>query len=136
MNTSQLTIKPLSGVVCDEVRREKDGKDIIIGAYGGDLLIDSFPLGLALSLWISLETSGTGATKFSIRVVNSEKKVLAQMDGEAMVEERYKKSSLFTPKIRIQVDKSTELRFQLRIGEGRWKTVVSRYARLRSSIGP
>ncbi len=136
MNTSEPTVKPLSAVICDEVRREKDGKDIIIGAYGGDLLIDSFPLGLALSLWISLETSGTGVTAFDIRVVNSDKKVLAGLSGEAMVEGFYERSSMFTPKFRFQVDKSTELRFQLRMGGGRWKTVVSRYVRLRSSIGP
>ncbi len=136
MNTSQPTLKPLSAVVCDEIRREKDGKDIIIGAYGGDILVDIFPIVLALSLWISLETSGVGDTKADIRIANSEKKVLAEIKGIVTVEECYQRSSLFSPKVRFQVDKSTELRFQLRIGEGRWKTVVSRNVRLRSSSGP
>ena len=135
MKTKQPTVKPLSAVVCDEVRREQNGKDIIIGAYGGDILIDSFPITLALSLWISLETSGAGDTKNSIRVVNSEKKVLTGLSGEATVEKHQHRSSLFTPKFRFQVDKFTELRFQFRVGEGRWKTVVSRNVRLRSSSG-
>ena len=136
MNTSQPTLKPLSAVVCDEIRREKDGKDIIIGAYGGDILVGSIPIPLALSLWIGLETSGAGNTRADIRVVNSEKKVLIEVNGVATVEERYQKSSLITPKLRFLVDKSTELRFQLRIGEGRWKTVASRNVRLKSSSGP
>ena len=136
MNTSQPTLKPLSALVCDEVRREINGKDIIIGAYGGDVLIDNFPVSLSLSLWISSETSGTGDIRADIRVVNREKKVLVELKGIMNAGGRYHRSSLFTPKIRFDVDKSTELRFQLRVEEGRWKTVVSRNVRLRSSSGP
>ncbi len=136
MNTSQPTLKPLSALVCDEVRRETDGKDIIIGAYGGDVLIGIFPVTISLSLWTSLETSGTGDIKTDIRVVNREKKVLAELKGISHVEGRVQRSSLFTPKIKLYIEKPTELRFQLRVREGRWKTVVSRSVILRSSSGP
>ena len=136
MNTSQPTLKPLSAVVCDEVRRETDGKDIIIGAYGGDILVGVFPTPLVLSLWISLETPGAGDIKADIRIVNSKKEVLAEVKGIMTLDGRSQRSSLFTPRLRFSVDKSTELRFQFRIGDGRWKTVVSRNVRLRSSSGP
>ena len=133
MNTIQPRLKPLSALVCDDTRKEISGKDIIIGAYGGDILLGSLPSSITLSLWISLETSGEGEIHTDIRVLNSEGNVLVGLDGSVNLSSRGHYSSLFTPRFRISIDKPTKLRFQFRSGRGRWKTLLTKNVLARES---
>src|SRR6266436_9523709 len=42
----------LNVLICDDVRREVTGKEIIIGVYGDEMMVPSLPVSLNLSLWI------------------------------------------------------------------------------------
>jgi hypothetical protein len=42
-------------VVCDDVRHESNGKDIIIGVYGSDAIVPSYPALLRPSFWVQFQ---------------------------------------------------------------------------------
>ena len=39
-------------LLCDDVRREDNGKQILIGIYGNDVLLPGFPANITLCLWM------------------------------------------------------------------------------------
>ena len=41
-----------SVLLCDDIRREDNGKAILIGVYSGDIVVPQFPAVLRLSLWL------------------------------------------------------------------------------------
>ncbi len=47
---AKLTVKQF--IVCDDVRREATGKEILIGVYGSGISVPSFPVQIALSFWM------------------------------------------------------------------------------------
>ena len=61
--------KILQVIVCDDVRREVTGKDIIIGVYGREILTPNFPLSVPLTLWVRYMRTATGSFSADFRVV-------------------------------------------------------------------
>jgi len=52
---SGASIKVLTVVVADQIRREDNGKSIIIGVYSGDIIPGRFPSDLQFAFWIEVE---------------------------------------------------------------------------------
>ena len=55
-------------VVCDDIRREFNGKEILIGVYGG-IIVPRFPANLNLAFWIQFRTTETGEIPIFLRLV-------------------------------------------------------------------
>ncbi len=78
----QLRIRPILAILCDDIREEKNGKEIVIGIYKGNITINSpseeelksgtVPV-LNLSLWVPFEAKETGNAKIDFKIVNPEK---------------------------------------------------------------
>ena len=62
-----LTITCSNVVICDDVRREDNGKAILIGVYTGDIIISDFPYVVDLKCWFEIASKGDGDTPFSAR---------------------------------------------------------------------
>jgi hypothetical protein len=43
-------LKIISVLICDDVRREENGKEILIGVYSGDIIVTRFPAAMALTI--------------------------------------------------------------------------------------
>lgn len=56
-------------VFCDDIRREDNGKAILIGVYTSDLIPGALPTNLLLSLWLDLRGVPEGHHKVKISVV-------------------------------------------------------------------
>ena len=116
------------GFVCDEVRREDNGKLIFIGAYSSDIVVPELPAVLILTLVVRVEMKGDEA--FEIRVKMGETqlrkgkgRIRSDADGGQWV-----------PIQSILLDKLTTeglLDFEVRLGEGDWITACSMPLRLR-----
>ena len=50
----------ISAVICDDVRKEASNKDIIIGAYGGGIVVPSFPVNIPFAVWVEVMPAATG----------------------------------------------------------------------------
>ena len=52
---SGASIKVHTAIVADQIRREDNGKAIIIGVYSGDIIPDRFPTNLVFAFWLEVE---------------------------------------------------------------------------------
>jgi hypothetical protein len=57
-----------SVLICDEVRKEVTNKDIIIGVYGGALLIPSFPAQAPLAVWMEIIAHTIGRHEIELKI--------------------------------------------------------------------
>lgn len=55
-------------VFCDDIRREDNGKAILIGVYTDDLVASSLPMTLPLSLWIDIRGLQAGEHDLSVHL--------------------------------------------------------------------
>lgn len=61
--TKRERINPLCIVFCDDIRREDNGKELLIGVYGSGLTLRQMPAQIAISQWIRFErTDKDGGT--------------------------------------------------------------------------
>lgn len=56
----------ISAVICDDVRKEVSNKDIIIGAYGGGIVVPSFPVNIPFSVWVEIMPTATGHQEIDV----------------------------------------------------------------------
>lgn len=42
----------MNAVFCEDIRREDNGKDMLLGVYGGDIVVARCPIRLGVSLWL------------------------------------------------------------------------------------
>jgi hypothetical protein len=75
-----MPIIPKFVLVCDEVRREDNGKFIVLGLYTPDLAVPQIPFVMpSLTFFVCVESDRTGTVRFNFRV--------EQLDtGRALVE--------------------------------------------------
>jgi hypothetical protein len=79
MNDAKHFIK--FGLLCDDIRREDNGKLIAIGIYGRDIVLTKIPGALILAALISVDDYEEGASKFEIAMELNEQ-VLNRASGE------------------------------------------------------
>lgn len=53
-------------VFCDDIRREDNGKMILIGVYADDLIPGAMPSAFPLSLWISIKGERIGSDRLTV----------------------------------------------------------------------
>ena len=110
------------GLVCDEVRREDNGKLIVIGAYGSSLIPSAVPANLLLSVLVSLEAAA-GPAALDFQVLHGDK-VIAKGTGTFQFESAGQ--TLFAiPKIGLREVGEGLLRFELRQAGDKWQPLCS-----------
>ena len=70
-------------VLCDDIRREITGKDILIGVYSGRVVITQIPFALNLAIWLEYEPEKIGKSTIHLRITYSNKapgKLKIEMD--------------------------------------------------------
>ena len=58
-------------LVCDDIRREDNGKAILIGVYYGDIVVSQFPISMRLNYWLQgrvRPNAKPGTAQFKIEV--------------------------------------------------------------------
>ena len=61
--------KVISGFLCDEVRREANGKMFAIGVYGSRIYVHGFPSAIGLTGMINVLFSELGDQQFKVRAM-------------------------------------------------------------------
>jgi hypothetical protein len=57
-----------SVIICDDVRKEVTGKDILIGVYGSHILVPSLPVQLPVAIWLEVIPNATGHFQLDARL--------------------------------------------------------------------
>lgn len=60
--------KVISVVMCDDLRKEITGKDILIGVYGGSINVASYPTHIQVAIWMELEVPEIGQFPGHIKI--------------------------------------------------------------------
>jgi hypothetical protein len=117
MQASNIT----SVIVCDSVRREVSGKEILIGVYSGDIVVPSFPVVIDLAFWFELDIKEVGEQFANIRIVVPGK--VAPLEMRFQINTTVAgPSSLATPTAQTPLVEPGELRVEFREGDD-WKII-------------
>jgi hypothetical protein len=66
----------ITAVVCDDIRREDSGKELLIGVYSSEIIVPTVPIILVLSFWIPIEINRPGKSQGHFRIVGTDSKVV------------------------------------------------------------
>ena len=55
-------------VFCDDVRKETSNKDILIGAYGGPIVVPAFPVSMPVAIWIEFTLDDSGSLEIDMKI--------------------------------------------------------------------
>lgn len=121
MTEASVTIK--YGIICDDIRREDNGKLMILGVYGGAIIVPKIPLALGLASLLCLEA--TAPTKMHIKIRYAlDGKVLAQGEGEYTIES-VGAALMALPKLPVPIPKEGALALEAQFLELDWQTARS-----------
>jgi hypothetical protein len=119
------------GVLCDDVRREDNGKLLFIGVYGASVLVGGFPAALTFAnpIWFELKESFEGpvwSQALLDDITITEAKGFARLTAGNPL--------LSIQPIPVEVPREGVLSFQLKFSEhGDWQTTLSVPIRLNPS---
>ena len=110
-------------LVCDDARREDNGKLFLIGVYGTNMLVPSFPAALVVALAMGVSATESTELQTDLRVLLDEKEILS---GSGQMRAQLPGRQIFPVKnLLIQVESAGTLHFQIRPKEGEWQTLCS-----------
>lgn len=119
-------------VICDDVRKEASGKDILIGVYGGGILVPSFPVAIPVAVWMEIvpKTSGHFELDFMLKMPGAATPF--QMRVVLEVQVGREPAAIYTPSLMCPVTEAGDIEVSVKaVEEADWKIVKTK----RVSIG-
>jgi hypothetical protein len=110
------------GIVCDDARREDNGKLLLVGVYAGNIIVPRFPATLLLCLVIAVDAAGPYEVPLELRV-KFDRRII--MTGKATLKSGRAGLSLAITKGLLLEDLQGPgmLAFQAKPSQGRWATL-------------
>jgi hypothetical protein len=105
------------GIVCDDVRREDNGKLIVIGMYASDIRLSVLPSHLILSFMIAVDSKKAGNVKFEALISLGDKE-LGRAEGELNLREG--KSFISLPRLGFEIQEGGQFKLEARLGSDEW----------------
>ena len=124
----------VSAIVCDDIRYETNGKQILIGVYSGDIVIgmpEGMPVVISSSLWIELRVKEKGEYLLDFKIEVSSKPVFG-MNGIKVLIQQVGDIALPIGPFPISVNGSGEIKYFLRLSGRKWRMIRSK----RIILGP
>ncbi len=116
-----------SVVICDDLRREWNGKDILIGVYGGGMKVQVLPMMVLISLWLETNPLTIGEYTASLKVVGQGNSILfEQVLGKLSIATLEPSNAAFAG-IPLNLQAEGKIEFQLSIDGGEWQVIKSLY---------
>ena len=129
MSTSPPSKKIEYAIVCDDVRREDNGKLIIIGAYASDIRISSHSANLRLSLLVAARSETEHRSLVNARIMQDGKRIFEPKEG---IELHIPAKDIFLfsfGSIPVAIEVGKILDFQVRFDQGRYRSVSKLHVR-------
>jgi hypothetical protein len=111
-------------IVCDDVRREDNGKEILIGVYSSHILVSVFPANLRLFFYTMLSADESGDYKFSMRLIGPNGVQLIQGNIDAQMRGPGGEAALPIGPLVIQVQSPGEIVLEIKqAGREDWERI-------------
>jgi hypothetical protein len=111
-------------VICDDVRRELNNKEILIGVYSGSVTVPSYPALIRLSFWFEIESTKIGAYHWAVKIETPSGNPPIEIEFDAEVAEAGDSSVVF-PALPIAVERDGEIVISVKRDSEQW-TVAKR----------
>jgi len=127
-SSSGLAYEVLNAILCEDARKDKSEKDILVGVFSGNIFVSKFPANVPLVVWLNVKVRGVGKDSLEVKLTSpSSKKPLT---GTFLLEKKesdtYDTLSVATPTAMVSMEKPGDLKFQIKQSNGRWKTLISK----------
>ena len=119
-------------IVCDDIREESNGKKILIGVYGADIVVPVFPAVLSLQIYMEVPSKivndefddlhfklSSGKEAFRMRVPMSDLKASFAANSGAL-------GMIITPKFGVKFDDEGDLIFAVSANQRSWHQLISK----------
>lgn len=107
----------IEAVFCDDIRREDNGKMLLIGVYTEGVAVVAFPAGFSISVWLKLTGLPLGDSALSFRLmVNG----VQHLTGTApfQITDATKPLNLFFPGLPINIDRTGRVEVDMSLSNG------------------
>jgi hypothetical protein len=111
-------------VLCDDVRSETTGKEILIGVYPVGITIPSMPWFVIISVWLRGAWSGEGEAQILVRIKNPKGIEVGRVSGLGKSVWRGFISSITLPGLAFQADMDGNYEVEVQIDGGEWKHIL------------
>ena len=113
----------VSVIICDDIRTEQNGKHILIGVYGGDIVVSELPVTLPLAFWIEFLPKRAGEFRFDLRMEVPGSAPSLELNGIGATTTNLDPGSMVLAPRPYVIQAEGRLQLQLRSSSvGRWKT--------------
>lgn len=122
-------------IICDQIRKEHNGKYFFIGVYNDSLFVEKFPLRTSVQFAFGFEIKSKGDHPFEVWAGIGDQILVegkAQISGEST-------SHIIVefPPVPLKVDKTGELLVKFRLeNQKRWKTLATLHVALIKDADP
>lgn len=118
------SVRVKSALVMDDCRREDNGKLLMIGVYGPDLLVSEFPASVTLVFWHELEILGAGTAEVVFRVsVDDGKTEIVKVGGELQNPDEKGVAVFVIGGVKCEMPAPCDLLVEMKSGDGGWTEV-------------
>ena len=100
-------------VVCDFVRHESNGKDILIGVYGSGIRVEALPTSIPLSIWIEAKPHKPGTFPVKLRILGPNEVVILSLPVTHITFPNEKNSNMTVPPLLLTFQSVGDVRFKL-----------------------
>jgi hypothetical protein len=116
-------IKVRQVVVCDDIRREFNGKEILIGVYGSDIVVSNFPSPLNLSFWVQFTAPEVAPEiPLEVRLMGDDELQFILLKAVIRID-RAGKGAIAIGPLPTFLQVPTNLRLQIKQKNTEWETV-------------
>lgn len=109
-------------VVCEDVRKEANGKEILLGVFSGGVLLPSVPATIVLAFWVHFDAKETGEVALQFRLMGPARAQLALLDARMEVA-KAGPGAIFVPPVPVHVQVPGTLSLEMNESGGRWQTL-------------
>lgn len=113
-----------SVIICNDIRKEITNKDILIGVYGGDIIISKFPAKLRIAFWIEYIPDRADKIEVNFRI-GLKGKSPTDVKGVLDLPE-LKTAIIAVPGLELLVEEESELILELSDKEGEWRIIKTK----------
>src|ERR1700732_5037144 len=118
-----LPFKVSAVVLCEDIRVEQNNKYILIGVYGGTIVVQNFPAEFQVCWWIQILANQVGKFEFDIQLIKDEKDTLLRIKVEFEISTNGW-AAMSLPKVPLQLHAPGKLQLQMKTkSEPDWITV-------------
>jgi hypothetical protein len=132
MSTEAENFDVVNAIICDDIRREDNGKAILIGVYGSNIILQSLPATLALSIWVHLDARFSGEKVINFRVIGTARNPISELAVDANIA-RPGGVIVPIPPFPVFLESEGELTVEMRVGDGAWVKIRALKVELRKN---